>query len=96
MPELSILLWGKKTREFNKAWKPSSIKVLVSDILRSLGAWPVAIYLLVPCAACLTLLMAQAAFSRAATEGPVSTWHRTEPLLTGDATSIICLRCKLL
>lgn len=39
---------------------------LVTDILRSLEAWPAAVYLLVPRAASPTLLITQAAFSHAA------------------------------
>lgn len=57
--------FGKNT-ECNKAWKLSSRKLLVRDILRSLEAWPAAFYLLVPCAASPTLLIAQAAFPHAA------------------------------
>ena len=53
-----------KRKECNKAWP--SRNVLVSDLLDSMEVWPAAVYLLVLCAASLTLLITQAAFSHAA------------------------------
>jgi len=69
----------------------------VRDLLESREVWPVAVYLLVWCAASMMLLITQAAFSHAVATGDSVSAPGTEqsPLLIKAAASIVLLRCKL-